>query len=214
MSGSSFQPPINLDPNQDPSQQTAFINQNFQQLANSLNPYIVSDGTTNRIILGKQPDGTYGLRVSQSGVDVGTATNSQLIFNSNQDVFKIVSKGTTTIPGFSFTPGNSGYSSVTVTHGLSFTPLAEVYVQGKLLNSSLALVASSYVPLPITASADSIMSYYFTGNAGNNYPLTILFAIDSTNLYIEAMYSNPGVGVNGSVNSIPVSYFFLQETAT
>lgn len=33
MAGSTFQPPIHLDPNQDSGQQTAFINQNFQSLA-------------------------------------------------------------------------------------------------------------------------------------------------------------------------------------
>lgn len=33
---STFQPPINLNPDQDSSQQTAFINQNFQSLASAL----------------------------------------------------------------------------------------------------------------------------------------------------------------------------------
>lgn len=36
MSGPSFQPPVHLDPTQDPAQQTAFINQNFQTLATAL----------------------------------------------------------------------------------------------------------------------------------------------------------------------------------
>lgn len=48
MAGSTFQPPIHLDPNQDPGQQTAFINQNFQSLAAALetNSFrIVSEGT-------------------------------------------------------------------------------------------------------------------------------------------------------------------------
>lgn len=35
-SGSTFQPPIHLDPSQNPSQQTAFINQNFQTIASIL----------------------------------------------------------------------------------------------------------------------------------------------------------------------------------
>lgn len=49
MSGPTFQPPIHLDPNQDPAQQTAFINQNFLSLANALesNSFrIVSSGET------------------------------------------------------------------------------------------------------------------------------------------------------------------------
>jgi hypothetical protein len=36
MAGSTFQAPIHLDPTQDSSQQTAFINQNFQALAAAL----------------------------------------------------------------------------------------------------------------------------------------------------------------------------------
>ena len=70
MAGSSFQPPIHLDPNQEPGQQMAFINQNFQAVANSLNPLIISDGSNSRIILGKCPDGTYGLVISKPGYDV------------------------------------------------------------------------------------------------------------------------------------------------
>lgn len=36
MDGPTFQPPIHLDPNQDAAQQTSFINQNFQNLASTL----------------------------------------------------------------------------------------------------------------------------------------------------------------------------------
>lgn len=36
MSGSTFQPPIHLDPTQGSDQQTAFINQNFQAIASTL----------------------------------------------------------------------------------------------------------------------------------------------------------------------------------
>lgn len=49
MSGSTFQPPIHLDPTQDADQQTAFINQNFQTIASTLETNsirIVSRGTT------------------------------------------------------------------------------------------------------------------------------------------------------------------------
>lgn len=36
MAASTFQPPIHLDPNQDPSQQSAFINENFQTITSTL----------------------------------------------------------------------------------------------------------------------------------------------------------------------------------
>lgn len=50
MAGSTFQPPINLDPSQDNPQQLSFINQNFQALASTLEAYgfrIVQSGTIN-----------------------------------------------------------------------------------------------------------------------------------------------------------------------
>lgn len=64
--------PVNINPEVPKDQQLAFINQNFQTLSNSLNPFIVSDGTNNRIILGKLPDGTYGLVISKPGYDVSS----------------------------------------------------------------------------------------------------------------------------------------------
>lgn len=49
MAGSTFQPPIHLDPSQDNNQQTSFINQNFQTIASTLetNSFrIVTQGIT------------------------------------------------------------------------------------------------------------------------------------------------------------------------
>lgn len=55
MAGSTFQPPIHLDPTQDSGQQTAFINQNFQSLAaaletNSLRIVLEGDNTMPSVI--------------------------------------------------------------------------------------------------------------------------------------------------------------------
>ena len=54
---------------------------------------LVNDGTTNVVQLGTLGStGQYGLKVAKSGFDVTSTGNSNLIFNSNQNVFKIVRK--------------------------------------------------------------------------------------------------------------------------
>jgi hypothetical protein len=199
----SSQPPTNLDPNQDHAQQLAFINQNFQSLANALNPLIVSDGTTNRIILGKQNDGTYGLRVSQAGIDVGTATNSQLIFNSDQNIFKIALSGTATLTVPNPVPASTTYTT-TIAHGLGIVPASLCFVN---LPSSVAVtLPGQNTPLP----------YYNVANGGGTTTITsfmILTRVDSTNLYID-WKSNYAVGLADVDGDYIFKYYLLQETAS
>lgn len=88
------EPPIQLHPGQDDSIRTAFINENFRKISDSFNPLRISDGTNDRIIIGRydteqygqigaDADGTrrglfgvnpatgeFGIYVSISGVDV------------------------------------------------------------------------------------------------------------------------------------------------
>jgi hypothetical protein len=50
------------------------LNENFAQVENESRTKIIRDETgVNRIIIGKFPDGTYGLAISKVGVDVLTA---------------------------------------------------------------------------------------------------------------------------------------------
>lgn len=89
------------------------------------------DNTTARIVEGLLPDSTYGMWVSQPGIDVRTANPNlpgNLVFNSNQDIFKIANKFTS---DFSVTSGSgSSFGSVTITinHNLGYTPLIQSFV--------------------------------------------------------------------------------------
>lgn len=49
-----------------------------------------------RVLLGKGKDGFYGMKVSPDGTDVTTAADDELIFNSNQNVFKVLRTGVVT----------------------------------------------------------------------------------------------------------------------
>jgi hypothetical protein len=66
--------PIPLHPTMTQEQLISTLNENFAQVENESRTKIIRDETgVNRIIIGKFPDGTYGLAISKVGVDVLTA---------------------------------------------------------------------------------------------------------------------------------------------
>lgn len=172
------------------------------------------------VLLGKRTSTTpsqQGLFVSKSGIDVTQANDSQLIFNSSQDIFKIVAKGSINIPAFTTGTGGINYSAISVPHNQLFTPIVNVFARGSILDSSLSLVASSYIPLPIYISGGTgrggiIGSYYFLSIGGTFYSCSIVFAVDATNIYFEAA-CNTSTGSADTILSIPISYYIMQETA-
>lgn len=175
---------------------------------------VVDDNTTNRVTLGKIGTGVddWGMKVSKAGVNVDTATNDQLIFNSSQNIFKIAKKIVTTIPAFSIAGGPGSYSARNVAHGLGFAPITQAYAAGLLLTYngvSYIPTASSYIPLPLV----NVSIYYsFIAVSGTYYPLDIVFGVDATNVYLFATYT--GVAAATSIVDIPVTCYLLQETAS
>lgn len=184
--------------------------------ANKSAEMIFNDSQTNRLLIGKNYLGDEVVWISPPGIDVTSANPNQpgqLIFNSNEDLFKIVKKGTSIIPSFTIGTGQAHASFLTIPHGLPYAPLVNVYVAGSIVNLSFSLVASSYIPLPIFISTGAIQ-YYFTNTAASpsSYPLTILYGVDANNLYIQA-YDGGATTTIDTIAAIPVTYFFLQETA-
>ncbi len=125
------------------------------------------------------------LKISKPGVDVRSATDAQLAFNSNQDIFKIVLTDTlVSIP----TTGPT--TTTTIAHNLGYIPAILAFTAvGGLYRST------PYVQMN---TADGSISYYTYVSA------------DSVNLYITFQYNN-AVGPIGS--TIPIKYYLLQETA-
>lgn len=162
------------------------------------------------VLIGLRPlTNVRGFYVAQPGIDVRTATDAQLSFNSQQDTFKIVEKGSATIPSFTIGSGGTNVALITIPHNLPFTPLVDVYVKGILFSFLTAEIASSYIPLPIYNDS----YYFFPSSSAADYSLQILYGIDSTNLYIQALYPT-ATGTLDTILPIPVTYFFRQETAT
>lgn len=90
---------------------------------------VMFDGSVNRMIVGTLPDNSIGMYVSKPGVDVNNATKDQLIFNSSQDIFKIVAKTQITL----VKPANSSFGSIQVAHNLGYQPAFTAYCN--LVNS-------------------------------------------------------------------------------
>lgn len=168
-----------------------------------------------RVVIGKLPDGSEGMWVSAPGVNANTAqpnTPGQIIFNSNQTGLGIVRTIRTEIPSFAITfdgTETTGNILFTVPHGQSFTPIVQVYVQGGLATfPGPTVTASSYIPVPIT----NTMFYWFLSASATYYPLTVTFAVDATNVYIQAFYFANG-GASDVINAIPTTIFVEQNTA-
>ena len=159
----------------------------------------VNDGTYNRVLVGLLPDGTYGLKVSQLNYDVTTATDDNLIFNSNQNSFKIVKILTGTIPATSVSIGagasGSDFKFITIPHGLSYIPAILAFMYDGF----------NMTPLPYTNNGTTTQ-----GLVTLNYSATA----DATNVYVNAkttIYST--LASNTSSATAGVKIYVLQETA-
>lgn len=177
-------------------------------------------GTVNKMVYGLQPNGTYGLafndslnqrmligpdstgtdvvKISKTGFDAGTTADANLIFNSNQNVFKIVGTGTSSCPALSLgSPGAgsfvSGTNNVIINHGLAYVPIV---VASGLYSAGI------YSPLPI-----GVNSGVSTHASWINY---YVFA-DSTSIYFNTDLL--AYGAAASASSLAVKYYLLQETA-
>ena len=67
------------------------LNQNFNIVQSRDRSDVITDEDGfDRIVIGKQEDGSYNIKVSEPGVSVGDATDDQLIMNSDWQMWKII----------------------------------------------------------------------------------------------------------------------------
>lgn len=147
---------------------------------------IVEDTNEPRVMMGNHATFGEGFFVSKDGTNVKTNTNpANLIFNSSQNVFKIVSSGTVTLPAIA--AGN--LTSISVTHNLGYTPAFLAFQSS----------GSTYFQLPFAsvtaAGAIAVAIYALTDIT------TITFSLQATT-------ASTGGG------PVTIKYYLLQETAT
>lgn len=166
---------------------------------------VIDSGGVNRVLMGYQKDGfgsghDYGVKVSQNGFDVGTATDAQLVMSSGFNSFKIVQSGNTTLGNFSV--GSSGAAFNTsddlgttlTTHNLGYVPICLVFLN----------LSGAYVPLPLTTLGSSGPGFAFWKTW---YAYTT-----STQLILERQ----GTTYNdtASFTGDQVKWYLLRETAS
>lgn len=163
------------------------------------------DSGTRRVLLGKGANGFYGLKVSPEGKDVYTATDDELIFNSNQNVFKIVASGTLSVSG-SYSQGvgsiqNYVVGSAFVQHDLGYCPALLIYAD-----------PDSVLLGPQPVCDGSLLNSGFT--ADFSYTLTHRFFVTTFSLSADIVYNaNVVSGTHSGTVSRNYKYYLLQETS-
>ena len=85
---------IKLSPQMDMATLVNALNNNFNQVQSQDRRKVITDEDGNdRIVLGKQEDGTYAIRVSGVGDDVDTASQDELVMSSDWKMWKIINSG-------------------------------------------------------------------------------------------------------------------------
>lgn len=161
------------------------------------NYFGVSKNDIQQVLMGLQPTFGEGFYVTKDGVDVSTATDADdFIFNSNQNVFKIVD---TDLIGVSFSA--STVSTVSIAHGLDFAPIPQAF----LVNVGVAgPVTNANLPLPtfVNASVGGVTAGVVT------FGSYLYCAADKVYLHFQllnATGASPGI--------LNIRYYLLQQTS-
>lgn len=187
-----------IQPGTEPAQQLAMINKNFAELDNENVTKLFYDANgVPSIMIGVQPDRTSRIRIAEDGVDVTTATDDQLAFNSAQSVLKIVSSGESQMPVASGS-GFTNYENV-VQHDLGFVPIPLVFVTPPS--------GSGYTiqQLPYT-----IFTFSLGSTTAPDVNAHIVAAVDDTYLTIDLTAKTT---ISSFVGAWTFKYYLLQETA-
>lgn len=171
-----------------------------RQLSNeSLNKVYKDASGTQRILISGE-EGV--IKISEEGVDVADASDDELNFNSDQNVFKIVQSGTTTIEGVTFPTTAAGNVDIAtanptvIDHNLGYVPVVLAFIDS----------GSGYLPLPYKG-------YVFNnGGTGGFIFFETTVHVTSTQLQINR-YAWGGDTTGSSVGESTVKYYLLQETA-
>lgn len=172
---------------------------------------ILPDGATGIKIVDKQQiglaqfgrfkDGTTALKVAKPNIEVSTARDDQLIFNSSQNMFKIIKTDTlnVTLTNVANTV-SAGTQTTTIPHLLNYSPAFLVYITAP----SGFVDGNALLQLP-HVSHNTI--------TGLNYVFTRFYAtVDTSSLYIKWIHVS-NTDYSPDVPAFTVRYYLLQETA-
>lgn len=153
---------------------------------------------------GEFPDGTTALKVAKTGIEVSTAPNTDLIFNSGQNIFKIADTGTCIVPVMTAATsgGPAGGSAITATTTVS----KDVEPLMFLAFGNVDNFPNDAFPFPIISAGGQ--SSTFGGYIGHMW--TANSDDDGTNITLIF----EGINYRSTtISTLNVRWYLLQETA-
>jgi hypothetical protein len=171
---------------------------------------LANDGTTNRALFGyNQAMGLWGFFLTKLGIDVNTNTDtSKFIFNSSQDVFKILATGTGVIPQISAaTPGTPAFNDLIVTTSIPGT--AAPYMAIAFINVTAAPLDA--YPLPVISAFTQLAGGY-GGYIHHMWEMNTTTTTGDTSGFVQLIFNGTNFS-NASVGAQNVRWYILQETA-
>lgn len=154
---------------------------------------VYDDTNIKRMMSGKFPDGSIKIKLSQPTFDVATATDDQLIWSSDFNLFKIVSTGTVTIPGHAI---GEAFSDIDLAHNLGFVPGILAYTVFDLGGGELV-----YTPLPS-------IDVSFPGGTIDS----IIYVQYVTDSIVRFQHSRADTAA--ASDPVDVRYYLVRETAS
>lgn len=183
------------------------INKNLLELKNNETTTVFKDDAgTRRVLLGKGADGFYGVKVSQEGIDVYSAADNELVFNSSQNVFKVSEAGTVSLASQSVGAGLSVDQKFTIPHDLGRVPAFNAFV----LVTNTGQAAINQFPSTYYVSISNVFSYTESGGTGLNY--SHVAGIDEDNFYFTRSVFN-GSASTQTIAASTLKYYIYEESA-
>lgn len=186
------------------------VNEGFRLISNEERTKITKDDAGDqRLLIGYQEDGfdsgNVGVKLSQEGVDVAGATDDQLIFSTDFNLFKIVQSGsqTETLAHTSNTVA-AGTQTITIAHSLGYKPSHLVYITtpSTYINGSILTLLPELHVLPAGHALGG-------GTIFNKFYATV----DTTNLYVK-FFHRVGTDYSPDTPTFTIKYYLMRETAS
>lgn len=170
---------------------------------------LVTDDSNKRVLVGNQTDGSQGITVSKPGYDADILRPDTLVFNSNQNVLKIVVSDTYTFSGYSsIAASNVETQNNLIFHGLGYVPAYALFV--KIRNSG----AGVYMNFPSYYYVNVDNQLEFGDSTHSQMVNNIYLGIDEKYLYAtRTAFNGDGSNPHGA-SPVEIKYYILQESAT
>lgn len=180
------------------------VNQWGRLISNEERTKIIKDDAgTPRLLQGFQQagfsNGNIGIKLSQAGSNVLSATSDDLIYSTDFNLFKIVQSGTTTISASS-----SAISYQTITHNLGYAPTVIANVNDITFSiSGTPITTNGNVPLPahLQTNVDTVNNRIDTK--------VMVFAIPDVDEVFFILLNSTTL----TVGPYDIKYYLLRETA-